>query len=159
MLRETILFFHFLGFGTFVAIQLASFILESQYKKAPDLQTKAIILRALRPIGLLSPIAIIIQLISGIGNMQMLGYGLLDMGWLTAKIIFFAIAVISGVTMGIKSRKRGTLVGQMVQGKAPADAEKLLKEYDKELGRFFLVMPLLLILILCLSIYGRLGGQ
>jgi hypothetical protein len=157
--REINLLIHFLGFGLLVTINVAGFILNRQYKKAPDLQTKATILRVLRPIGLISPVAILIMLITGIGNMHFLGLGVLDMGWLTAKIIFFAIAAISGVLMGIVARKRGKLVGEMAAGRAPAEAEQALQSYDRQISLAYVVFPILLIIILWLSIYGRLGGQ
>jgi hypothetical protein len=157
--RELTLLFHFLGFGLLMTINVAGFILNRQYSKSADLQSKAIILRALRPIGLLSPVAIVVMLVTGIGNMHALGYGLLDAGWLTAKIMFFAIAVISGTLFGIKAKKRGTLVQEMASGKAAANSQELLNAYDKQISLFYLVMPVLLLIILALSIYGRLGGQ
>ena len=157
--REINLLIHFLGFGLLVTINVAGFILNSQYRKSQDLQTKATILRAMRPIGLLSPLAILIQLATGIGNMHFLGLGILDMGWLTAKIIFFAIAAISGILMGIVARKRGKLIGEMASGKAPAASEQLLQSYDRQISLSYVVMPILLIIIVWLSIYGRLGGQ
>ena len=140
-------------------MNVAGFILDRQYRKAPDLQTKAISLRSLKPIGLLSPIAVLVMLISGIGNMRMLGYGILDPGWLTAKIIFFAIAVMSGTLFGIVARKRGVLVHNMAAGTAPANAQETLAGYDRQVSLFNIVMPVLLLIILYLSIYGRLGGQ
>ena len=159
MTRELILLFHFIGFGILVTINIAGFILNSQYKKASDLQSKAILLRALRPIGLLSPIGILIMLITGIGNMHMLGLGVLSVGWLTGKIIFFAIAAISGIIFGITSRKRGALVAQMLAGTAPSDANQLLSGYDRQVSLSYIVFPVLMLIILWLSIYGRLGGQ
>jgi hypothetical protein len=157
--HQVTLLFHFLGFGLLVTINVAGFILNSQYKKAQDFQTKAIILRSLRPIGLLSPIAILIMLITGIGNMQILGYGLLSVGWLTAKIMFFAIAAISGILFGVIARKRGKLVQELAAGKAEANATEILRGYDKQISLFHLVMPILLLIIVWLAIYGRIGGQ
>jgi hypothetical protein len=153
------LFFHFIGFGLLVTLNVAGIILNSQYKKAPDLQTKAIILRALKPIGMLSPIAVLLMLVTGIGNMHSLGLDLMSMAWLAYKIVFFAIAAISGVIFGIISRKRGTLVGSMIKGNAPANANELLQSYDKQIKIGYIVFPILMVIILCLSIYGRLGGQ
>jgi len=159
MERFVILLLHFLGFGLLITVNVAGFILNRQYKKAPDLQTKAVLLRAARPIGLLSPIGVLLMLITGIGNMHALGLGILDLGWLTAKIIFFAIAVISGIILGIQSGKRGKLVQQMVQGQAPANGNELLSSYDRQVSLSYIVMPLLIIIILALSIYGKLGVQ
>lgn len=159
MERFVILLLHFLGFGLLVTVNVAGFILNRQYKKAPDLQSKAVLLRAMKPIGLLSPIAVLIMLITGIGNMHALGLGVLDLGWLTAKIIFFAIMVISGILLGIQSGKRGKLVQQMVQGQAPANANELLSGFDRQVSLSYVVLPLLILIILALSIYGKLGGQ
>jgi hypothetical protein len=157
--RFILLLFHFLGVGLIVCIQVASFILDAQYRKAPDLQTKAIILRAAKPIGMLSPVAIVVMLITGIGNMHILGLGLFTLGWLTAKIIIFAIAVVNGILTGVKASKRGALVASMVKGDAPSDANELLTSYDNQMRWSQVVNPLLLLLLLGLAIYGRLGGQ
>lgn len=160
MARVLTLFFHFIGFGLLLTTTVAGNILNRQYKKATELQSKATILRSLKPIGLLSPIALLIMLITGIGNMQLLGYTVLDLpGWLAYKIILFVIAAISGILFSIKSRKRSGLVNDMVSGKAPSDAPEKLKTYDKQISLFYLVLAILLIMILLLSINGRLGVQ
>ena len=159
MARELTLLFHFLGFGLLMTTVVAGLIINGQYRKAADLQSKATILRTMRPIGLLSPLGILIMLITGIGNMHALGVGLFTLGWLSVKIMFFAIAAISGIILGIQSKKRGALVGLMAAGNAPAKAEELLKSYDRQVNLSYLVMPLLLLIILWLSVYGRLGGQ
>ena len=159
MEHQFTLLFHFFGFGLLVTISVAGVILNNQYKKAQDFQTKAIILKSLRPIGLLTPIAILLMLITGIGNMHNIGLGILDAGWLTAKIIFFAIVAISGILFGVISRKRGKLVQQLAGGNADAEATRQLQGYDKQIDLFYIVMPILLIIIVWLSIYGKLGGQ
>ena len=159
MERIITLLFHFLGFGLLLTGVVAGFFLDRQYRKAPDLATKAIILKSSRPIGIISPIASLIMLITGIGNMHFLGLNLMDTGWLAWKIMFYAIAVISGALFGMTARKRGKLVGQMAAGTPPADAATKLQGYDNQMSLHYVVMPILLILILCLSIYGRIGGQ
>jgi hypothetical protein len=113
----------------------------------------------MKPIGMLSPVAILILLITGIGNMHILGFGLFTVGWLTAKIIIFAIAVVNGITMGIIAAKRGALVASMVNGNAPSNASEMLSNFDKQIRWSQIVNPLLLVLLLGLAIYGRLGGQ
>ncbi len=154
------LFFHFIGFGLLVTTITAGYLLNGQYKKAPDLPTKVIILKALRVIGILSPVAMLIMLITGIGNMQSLGYTVLDLpGWLAYKIILFTIALISGIIFAVKSRKRAALIQQMAGGTTPANARETIESYDKQISLFYLVLLILLILILFLSINGRLGAQ
>jgi len=158
-MREITLILHFLGLGLLVSASVAGILLNRQYKKAEDLRTKALLLRAAKPIGLLSPVGMAIMLITGIGNMHALGVGVLDLGWLSAKLVIFAIAVIGGVMMGIVARKRGALVGSMAAGSAGPDAEKKLASYDSAVMMGYIILPLLLIAILYLSVYGRLGGQ
>jgi hypothetical protein len=172
-MREITLLFHFIGFGLIATLSIAGNILNRQYKKAPDLQTKATILRAMKPIGLLSPAAIIIMLVTGIGNMQMMGIrfvgamidgnyepGILDIGWLTGKVILYLLIAIYGVMFSITARKRGALVGSMAKGNVPANAEELLRQYDKKISLGYMIFPIVVIAILFLAIYGRLhGGQ
>ena len=170
-MREITLLIHFIGFGIIATLNIAGIILNNQYKKAPDLQAKGAILRAMKPIGMLSPAAIIIMLVTGIGNMQMIGIrfvgttvdgtyepGILDIGWLTGKVILFILVATTGVMHGIKSRKRGALVGSMIQGKAPANAEELLRQYDKQINLNYIIFPIVVTAILFLAIYGRLNG-
>ena len=144
---------HLIGFGLLMTTLVGGLLLEMQYRKANDLQTKAIILRPLRSIGLLSPIASLILLVSGIGNMMVRQYTLFQPGWLTAKIFFYAFAVISGIIFGVKSRKRGALVKSMLDGSAPANAEDLLRNHTKQLTLFYIVLPLVLLVILSLTIW------
>ncbi len=154
------LFFHFIGLGLLVTTTVAGYLLNGQYSKAGDYETKAIILRALRPIGLLSPIAILLMLLSGIGNMHVLGFTVLDLpGWLAYKIVFFALALISGILFSIKSRKRGKLIGQLASGNAPEHSEEMLRGLDQQISLFYPVLAILFIVIVLLSIVGRLGAQ
>ena len=170
-MRTITLLFHFIGFGIIATLNIAGNILNRQYKKAPDLLTKATILRSMRPIGMLSPLAVVIMLVTGIGNMQMMGIrfvgatidgsyepGILDIGWLTGKVILYIIIAISGVIFGIKAGKRGALVASMAKGNPPANAEELLRQYDKQIDMGYIVFPIIVIAILFLAIYGRLNG-
>ena len=159
MLHELSLLFHIIGFGLLTTTTVAGLFLHLQYRKVQDIRSKMLLLRALKPIGLMSPIAMVIMLITGIINMTQIGVGIFTLGWLTAKIGFFAIAIVSGVLFGMKSRKRGALAQKIVSGTAPPYAEEMLDELDKQLLLFYVVMPLLLVVILYLSVWGRLGAQ
>lgn len=157
--REIILVIHLLGLGIFVAVLVSGSLIESQFRKTSDLQTKALLLRVTRSIGLLSPFAVLIMLLTGIANMYMLGIGLFDFGWLTAKIIFFAIAATNGIVSGVRGNKRSTLIHQMAGGEAAADADAKLKEYNKQTSLSYFVNAVLFVIIVSLSVYGRMGGQ
>lgn len=158
-LREISLVLHFLGLGLFAAILIAGFIIETQYRRASDLQAKATLLGVVRPIGLLSPIAVLLMLLTGITNMYVRDVGLFDSGWLTAKIIFFAIVATNGAIYGIRSRKRAVLIQHIVKAEAASDAESKIKEYDKQQLLFYVVNAILLLIIVSLSVFGRIGGQ
>jgi hypothetical protein len=157
--QELTLLFHLIGFGLLATTSVAGIFLHLQYRKAPDLQAKAALLQAMRPIGLLSPVAVLIMLVTGIGNMHAIGAGLLTLGWLTAKIIFFAMAVISGALFSVKSKQRGALIQKLISGNAPPYSEERLEVLDRQILLFYIVMPLLLVIILYLSVIGRLGAQ
>jgi H+/gluconate symporter-like permease len=73
--------------------------------------------------------------------------------------VIFAVAVILGAMLGAKMSKRGKLVGSMISGSAPADAPKELEKSDKQISLISMILPILLMCILALAIYGRLGGQ
>lgn len=152
MAQKLILFIHLIGFGLLVTVQIAGFVLEMRYRKAPDLTTKALILGLLKPFGILGPIAVLIMLSSGIGNMVMLGLGLLSEGWLTAKIIFFALAAVAGFISGMRSRERGALIRRMARGEAPPDAGTRLRGLEKQVSWSYVVMPVLLVIILALTL-------
>jgi uncharacterized membrane protein len=154
------LFFHFIGVGILSTTLVAGYILHRQYLRAADLKTKAIILRSVKPIGLLSPLGSLIMLVSGIGNMHALGYTILGLpGWLAYKIIFYVLTVISGVLFGITSGKRGKLLQLMIAGTAPDNAEATLRSYERQIGLFYPVLTLIFVIILLLSISGHPGIQ
>jgi uncharacterized membrane protein len=152
------IFFHFIGMGLLVSLIVAGIILERQYRKLPTLQEKGLMLRIMKQFGILSPVATLLLLVSGIGNMHALAFGVFTFGWLTAKIIFFAIAATNGIIFGVTSRKRGTLVGKMLKNEAPPDAESQLKNLNKQVTMFHIVLDILFFIILALAVYGRHGG-
>ncbi len=152
------LILHFIGLGLLVTLSVTGFVVDSHYRKATDLQTKATLLRVMRPIGILSPIAILLMAVSGIGNMHAFQYTM-QFSWLSNKITVFVIAAILGTFMGIISRKRGGLVGKMLKGDAPQNADATLAKYDSIIRIISFIMPVLLLVILYFSVSGRLGAQ
>jgi uncharacterized membrane protein SirB2 len=144
---------HFIGIGIIFASLLSGLILHAQYRKAPDYNSKLIILKALRPIGLLSPVAIVVLLLSGIGNMEIIKeYGLFTTAWLSTKIVLFIVAAVGGIIFGVKARKRGKLVAQIAEGNAPEGAETTLASMDNQQRFFYIVQTALILTILALSI-------
>ena len=158
-LGQLLLLVHFLGFGLLFSTLVAGWILHGQYKNAKEFSTKAVILRSLRPIGLLSPIGILLMLITGIGNMHVRGLGLFSEAWLSTKIVVYAIASINGIVFGARAGKRGKLIGLMADGSAPQGTDKSVDALDRQLRLFYIIQFVLLLIILTLSIVkpGRYG--
>ena len=156
---EATLLFHLIGLGLLTTALVGGIIVHRQYKKAPDLRTAALILRAGRPFGLLSPIAMAIMLVTGIGNMHAIGAGLLTLGWLSAKISLFAVAVVAGIGLSVVARKRGALVHAMSLDDAGTGAAIRLASFDRILVVGQVLLSVLLAGILYLSVIGVLGAQ
>jgi len=151
-LSNFLLLLHFLGFGLLFTTLVAGWLLNRQYKGAVDFSTKAVILKSMRPIGLLSPFAILLMLLTGIGNMQVRDLGLFTESWLSAKIVVFIIAAVNGIVFGVRARKRGKLIGQMAEGTAPQGTDKSIRSLDTQLQLFYVIQFVLLLIILILSI-------
>ncbi len=144
---------HFIGIGMIFTTIFAGWILEARSRKAPDWKTRLLILRLLRPIGLLSPVSIVVMLGSGITNMTFAGMGVFTASWLTLKLVFFALAVISGVLFGIRGTQRTRLVSKLADGGAPEGSERSLAALERQQRLFYVVQTVLILIILSLSIF------
>ncbi len=151
--NSLLIFFHFIGFGLIMTLLVTGWLLHKQYRSAPDFKTKSVILASARSVGLMSPVAILVLLITGIGNMEIRGLGFSDERWLSIKIVLFAIAATNGILFGIRSKKRGMLVAQLAQGTAEPGAESKLAGMDKAALVFYSIQTILLTAILILSVW------
>lgn len=145
---------HFVGLGMIFTTIFAGWILTSQYKRAKEWSGKAPHVKSLRAIGLLSPIGVLVMLLSGIGNMS-LGphtYTLFSDGWLSTKLAFFVVLAGVGIFFGIKSGRRTKLVHHVVAGSAPEGAEDTIRALDRQQRWFYMLEAILLLTILMLSI-------
>ena len=148
------LLLHFVGVGLIFTTIIGGWLLNGQYRRAADWNTKVLILKALRPIGLLSPLAVVVMLLSGVGNMT-LGvrtFTLFSDSWLSYKLVFFLILVVSGIFFGVRSARRSKLIGQLAAGSAPGNVHEVLRALDRQQVIAFLFQVVLLLLILALSI-------
>jgi hypothetical protein len=150
---------HLIGFGVLCASLLGGFILDRTLRGQTDYSLKRYTARIARTIGLLSPVAAILLLASGIGNIHnrylastLTWFG---EGWLVAKIILFAVLVLNGVIYGPQlTRNRANLLKALAEQSAPPDAERLMRSYNTQITLFYLVQTLFLLLILFLSVFG-----
>ncbi len=143
---------HFIGIGMLFTTIFAGWILNARARKAADWNSRLIILKLLRPIGLLSPAGIVVMLVSGIANMHFANLGLFSAAWLTLKLVFFTLAVISGVVFSVRGVQRTRLVEQFAAGGAPEGGERSLAALDRQQRIYFFVQTALIVIILALSI-------
>jgi uncharacterized membrane protein len=145
-------FFHLIGLGLFLTTIFAGWILNSQYRKSGDWKTKALLLKALRPIGLLSPLAGAVMILSGIGNLFAYSYWGHLPPWMHAKLTFVALLIVTGIFSGVRSKKRSMLIQKFVDGTAPAHAEATVAAMDTQATVLLVVQACMLLAIAGLSI-------
>jgi hypothetical protein len=150
---------HLIGFGILCTTLLAGFMLDRKFRAQTDHGLKLFTSGIARTIGLLSPVAAILMLATGIGNIhnRYLGSPLtwFDEGWLVAKIILFVVLVLNGMIYGPRlTRNRTKLVKGLAEQSAPANAGELIHSYNTQITLFYLVQTVLLLLILVLSVLG-----
>ena len=150
---------HFLGFGLVSALLTMSLLLERKFRSETDWDRKQYILGLMRPFKVLGPLAGIIMLLSGIGNI----YNRFldspepwyDEGWLVAKIVLFIIfAVTSSVGARLLMAKRMQLVASVIQQAHPADADQSLKRSNRAHTILYLAQLILLVAIVYLAVFG-----
>jgi len=150
--------FHLVGFGMVFTALLGGWIIERRIRTEKDWNQKLYVGRIGRRFGLLSPIASVVMLLTGIVNIFNLYNGNINLwyteGWLIAKIILFAFLLINGAIFGpILIRRRTKITQGIAEKTAIEDAENTFKILSKSITTFYLVQFLLLIIILCLSVY------
>lgn len=151
--------FHLAGFGVLCTSLLAGFIVDRKFRSQTDYNLKLYTSQIARTLGLLSPVAAILLLATGIGNIhnRSLGSALAwyAEGWLVAKIILFVVLVLNGMIYGPRlTRNRTKLVKALSEQSAPANADESMRSYNTQITLFYLVQTVLLLLILVLSVFG-----
>jgi hypothetical protein len=150
---------HLAGFGVLCTALLAGFIIDRKFRNQTDYNLKLYTSQIARSVGLLSPVAAILLLATGIGNIhnRYLGSTLtwFDEGWLVAKIILFVVLVLNGMIYGPRlTRNRTKLVKGLSEQTAPANAEELIRSYNTQITLFYFVQTVLLLLVMVLSVLG-----
>jgi hypothetical protein len=159
-MRVSIVFLlHLIGFGILTTSLLAGFILERKFRREEDFGLKLYTAGISRIIGLLSPIAAALMLLSGIGNIHNRYLGSVlswyDEGWLVAKIVLFAILVVNGAVYGPRLiRQRLKLLRAQAEQSLPPNVHESVRSYNRQITLFYCIQTLLLVLILYLSVYG-----
>jgi hypothetical protein len=143
---------HLAGFALLVTSTIGGWIVFSRYRRLEDFRLKAALLGASRSLGLLSPVGIVLMLVTGIGQMHLFGYGLFVQAWLTLKVLFFVIAATAGIVFAVRSRARAVLVRELAQTGEKPEAVAAVARLDSQQRVFYLIQSTLLLLILLLSV-------
>jgi len=150
---------HLIGFGIVFTVILAGWILNRRFTHEEDPRTRLYVGGLMRTIGLLSPLAAAILLISGIGNIfhrypDAMSRWFTE-GWLVAKLIVFVVFLINGIIYGPRlARRRMALAKDITDGNSPKGAETDFALLNNQISLFYVVQIVLLLFILTLSVFG-----
>jgi hypothetical protein len=151
---------HLLGVGLLTTTLIAGFLLDRKIRKETDLRLKIYTAGISRTIGLLSPVAVILLLLSGIANIhnRLMGSTMAwyDEGWLVAKVFLYVIMVFNGLFYGPGlTRQRLKIITLLAeQQAAPEGSEKTIRSLNKQISLFYAVQMMLFLFIICLSVFG-----
>lgn len=150
---------HLITFALAGGLLTGNIILERKLRSEQEWGKKLYIGGIMKTYGALSPLIIILFLLTGIANIH---YRYLSApeawyteGWLVAKIILFAVLATNGLIFGPKlAGKRMQLMKTISDKTASADAEQHLKALNNQISLFIMVQLILFLAILFLSVFG-----
>ena len=152
---------HMFGFSLISAAVIAGWLLNVRFAAEKELTLKLYIGGLLRMIGLLSPLAALVLLISGIGNIYNLYHETpvhwYEQSWLVVKVILFGVMLVNGSVFGPEmSRKRMRLIQAMLDEGDNDEKRNQLADLNKQIHWFYLVQSVLLVGIVFFSVFGTL---
>ncbi len=147
------LFFHLIGVGLLFCGMASIPIVESMFRKEPDQKSAYTLHKVISKLGILTPVASGLLLISGIVNIISAHIVLYREGWLIIKLVLFILLLFIGMYQGKCYRQRGALVEILSLGNAPETAQTHLKLYTQKLTKYSIIQTLLLFFILLITIF------
>ncbi len=152
-------FLHLISFGLIFTSLLGGWLIERKFRSEKSWEQKIFIGTISRPFGLLSLVASVLMLLTGISNIFIIYEGNITLwytsGWLIAKIILFAILLVNGAIFGPTLLRRRTKLIQPLISETPSEEiENNIKVLNKSISTFYLVQFFLLMIILYLSVVG-----
>ena len=150
---------HLIGFSLVSAIVVTGWILNNRFIRETDLSLKLYVGGISRVFVFLSPIAALLILVSGIGNIYNLYYGTpvswYEEGWLVIKVVLFGVLLVNGMIFGpMMSGKRLKVVQEMMESGVNEANTKQLTDLNSQMRWFSLVQSVLLLGILFFSAFG-----
>ena len=151
--------FHLLGFGLICAVIVGGWLINLRLMKVQEPALKVFLGGFLRTFGLLLPLAAVILLVTGIGNIYNLYYETptrwYQEGWLVVKIILFGVMLVNGTVFGpILGRRRFVLLKQSAEMPATEEGAKTLAYLNRQINWFYVVQTVLLLGIVFFSAFG-----
>jgi hypothetical protein len=150
---------HLLSLGILTTTLLAGFLLDRKIRKEADVRLKLYAAGISKTIGLFSPFAAGLLLLTGIANIHNRFLGSTSQwyaeGWLVAKIIVYVVMVLNGMFYGpglIRSRLK--IFRSQAEQAAPPNADSSIRSLNKQITLFYAVQTLLFLLILYISVFG-----
>ncbi len=148
------LLIHFLGYGLLISVLIVTPILEFYLHRMESHEDASKIATIVSKIGLLSPVAVLFLVVSGILMMDFWGYGLFSHGWLTGKLLIFLVMIVTGayssITVGKERRK---IYQDLIDGKDnPKLPGELLRIHNTQ-SQYTRIQTLFLLMILIFSVY------
>ena len=143
---------HLSAFALLITSVAGGWVLQRQLATTGDHRSQALLANAIRPLGLLSPAAITLLLLSGIGQMVQFGLGPFSEAWLLLKLLFFLAAATLGIIGGPLSGARTALMAKGAESPLMPDDERRLRAIGARLQVFLVMQSLLVFCILVLSI-------
>ncbi len=148
------LLLHLIGFGVLAGVVVITPILERSLRKTDDYREGLRMLDTISKVGLLSPIAVVVMIFSGIGLMNLYGYGPFTSGWLTGKLLIFLVMMINGVYASINiGKRRKEIYKELAEGKEnPRLPGELMRAHNRQ-SQFIRLQGIFLLLILIFTLY------
>ena len=157
MSGSIIFYLHLLGFGLMAAVVAMGWFLNLRLTASQSQDVRISIESMMRTPLLLFPLAALLLLTTGIGNIFNLYYGTLTLwyqqGWLVIKIILFGVMLVNGTVFGpLVNSKRMRFVRK--GSDATEEDEKNLSFLNKQMNWFYTVQSVLLLGIVFFSAFG-----
>jgi uncharacterized membrane protein SirB2 len=148
------LIIHLIGFGLLASVVFITPVLESSLRKTENYSDALRLLKVSTRIGILSPVAVVVMLASGIGLMTMYDYGIFSHGWLTGKLLIFLVMLLNGGYSSVNiSKKRREIYEELAAGKDnPRLPGDLLRMHNRQ-SQYVRLQAVFLLMILIFTVY------
>lgn len=153
MLRIYLLI-HLLGYGLLISVLVSTPILERYLRRAERYEDALYLANIVSKIGLLSPIAAVILVVSGVLMMNIFGYTLFSHGWLTGKLLIFLVMVVTGAYSAMSiGRERRHIYHDLIDGKDnPKLPGELLRVHNRQ-SQYTRIQAVFMLMILIFTVF------